>query len=160
MTNIPRRNVFFLLFLLLALVAGLFAHDAARARRGTQGSAPPTQASTSAPGSAGAAGMVVAIDPETGALTAPTPEQLRELGAAEVAKPGRSNIETYQRPDGTVIGVLDESFQHYSVVQVGADGKLHSVCVHGEEKCTNALHSGQTNRASGQTGPDAAAPEQ
>ena len=160
MTNTPRRNAFFLFFVLLALAAGLFAHDAAPARRGTSGIAPPTQPATSAPGSTGAAGMVVAIDPETGALTAPTPEQLRELGAAEVSKTSRSTIETYQRPDGTVIGILDESFQHYSVVQVGADGKPRSVCVHGEEKCNNVLHSGPTNRANGQTGSDAAPPEQ
>src|SRR5262245_17628932 len=162
MTNTPRRKAFFLLFVLLALAVGLFAHDTARARRGASGIAPPIPPSTSAPAQTGAAGMVAAIDPETGELTAPTAEQLRELRAAEVSKTGRSTIETYQRPDGTVIGVLDGRFDHYSVVQVGADGKLHSVCAHGEEHCKSALQAptGHTNRADGQTSPDAAAPEQ
>ena len=163
MTTIPRRSKFFLtfVFMVLALAAGLFVHDAARDRGGASDIASPAQPAASSPGSTGA-GMVVAIDPETGALTAPTPEQRRELGAADAAKPSRSTTETYQLPDGTVIGRIDESSDHYSVLQVGADGKVQTVCAHGEKKCNSAVpgHTGHTKPSdAGPTAPPAAPPE-
>ena len=72
-----------------------------------------------------AAGMVVAIDPETGALTQPTAAQMQEL---QQPAQKTSEVTTYRLADGTVIANLDESFEHYSVVEIGADGKMQHVC--------------------------------
>jgi hypothetical protein len=81
--------------------------------------------------------MVVAIDPETGALTQPTAAQMQEL---QQQPQKTSEVTTYRLADGTVIANLDESFDHYSVVEIGADGKMQHVCQSARE-CS--LHTRQ-----------------
>ena len=91
-----------------------------------------------------AAGMVVAIDPETGALTQPTAAQMQELqGPKTDAAQKASEVTTYRRADGTVIAHLDESFDHYSVVAIGADGKMQHVCQRPALDCSlHTRHAG------------------
>ncbi len=87
--------------------------------------AAPLEAATAPAQPSGAAGMVVAIDPETGALTQPTAAQMQEL---QQQPQKTSEVTTYRLADGTVIANLDESFDHYSVVEIGADGKMQHLC--------------------------------
>ena len=70
--------------------------------------------------------LLAAIDPETGLLTAPTPEQSRELLVGTPDKTG--HVVITQRPDGTVIGTLDTSYLHYTVASIDAAGKLQTDC--------------------------------
>jgi len=79
--------------------------------------------------------MVVAIDPETGQLGLPTPEQYAELTAEKVGLNHTSEgLAPAQRlPDGTLIVNLDGRFAEYSVVKVGPDGKRIFGCVNTPE---------------------------
>jgi hypothetical protein len=90
-------------------------------------------------------GMRVARDPETGALRAPTAEELKALsapatgrGAAKADLPrglitGRINPPEIVHADGTIEQELDDSTVMYSVMRRGADGKLEMFCVPGKE---------------------------
>jgi hypothetical protein len=105
---------------------------------------PPAQDVTSTNGTHG---MLVAIDPETGTLTQPSPEQIRELqegvstGAAQ-----KSGVETFVLDDGTVGAVLDESFDHFMTVHIDADGNRHASCQQGAS-CTHLQTHGGTDAA-------------
>lgn len=79
----------------------------------------------------GGAGVRVAIDPATGELGLPSPEQARLLGAAEEAALSRSSVGLHQvyLPDGTVMIDLQGRFMDYLVARVDASGKLRVGCV-------------------------------
>jgi hypothetical protein len=83
-------------------------------------------------------GMVAAIDPETGELGAPTPEQaaaLRPLGTASASE--SEGILEQHHADGSVsVTDLSGRFQEYMLVKVGPDGKLQKVCVDASQKGT------------------------
>jgi hypothetical protein len=95
-------------------------------------------------------GLRVARDAETGALRAPTAEELKALTATPVASTGtdraaakaspprglitgRINPPEIVHPDGTIEQELDDSTLMYSVARRGADGKLEMYCVPGKE---------------------------
>lgn len=107
--------------LLLSLVAVLAALRSA-----------PEATTAAAPQAPQRAGMLVAIDPETGALVPPTPEQSRELTAAAGVTVAPAPVRTFVLPDGTVGALLDESLHHYSIVHLDADGSLHPACLQGD----------------------------
>ena len=94
--------------------------------------APPAVAAPTTP--AGAAGMVVAIDPETGALVAPTAEQVRTLTAAERTGLMRTSegLTEVRFPDGSVKVDLQGRFMEYSLVQLDRTGCPHFLCVNDE----------------------------
>lgn len=77
-------------------------------------------------------GMVAAIDPETGTLTQPTPEQMRELLPQAPASTEKPHMQTFELEDGTVGLIVDETFDHYATVSIGPDGKLHTDCQQGD----------------------------
>lgn len=116
----------------LGLVAGLALDEVASmtSRNATFGTSP-TPSPAALRGAAidpGHSGMVAAIDPETGELTEPTPEQMRALRPSAAAPHKSGRIEITELPDGTILGKLDESFLHYSIAHIDADGTLHSDC--------------------------------
>jgi hypothetical protein len=76
-----------------------------------------------------AAGMVVAIDPETGQLGMPSVEQLRELfpPGTSVAQTPDGFVVTH-RPDGSVSIDVGNQLQEYSFVHIGPDGKRVQGC--------------------------------
>jgi hypothetical protein len=78
----------------------------------------------------GSAGMVVAIDPETGALRMPTAEEMQALYATPGDDLNQSSAGLQQVPlAGRGYKVdLQGRFLDYSVVRVGADGKLVYGC--------------------------------
>jgi hypothetical protein len=87
--------------------------------------APPTQA-----------GMVVAIDPETGQLGMPSPEQLAELGMTSpfLLNESADGLVETQHPDGSVSIDLEGRFQDYAVARLGRDGKPVFGCVHNQDE--------------------------
>jgi hypothetical protein len=89
---------------------------------------------------AGTAGRVVALDPETGQLGAPSPEQLEQLralraapGIAEVSRSQEGLVET-RLTDGTVILDLDGRFQDHVVARIDRNGRLIYGCIHDDGK--------------------------
>lgn len=98
-----------------------------RARRAHRSVAPRTVA---APAPA-QAGMVVAVDPETGVLGMPTSEQLQALGLDQSAAYDDSDagLVEVHHPDGTVSIDLQGRFQEYSVIRITPDGKKIMACV-------------------------------
>ncbi len=77
-------------------------------------------------------GMVVAVDPETGALVLPTPEQRLRLTPAERTGLLRtsSGLAEQRLPDGSVMVDLQGRFREFTVVQAGPSGVLRLGCVH------------------------------
>lgn len=133
----------------LALLAGL-RRRAARAGRSalmaglglglaSPGLLPSAQA-------AGQQGMVVVRDAETGQLRAPTAAEFLALGAGDARgrlgpkRPGPVVPVLTQMADGT-LRVHAGGRPMYSVVQRGADGRLHASCVDGEHAAQAAPHA-------------------
>jgi len=120
----PGRILLFLSFASVLIVAGttLFGRDEAPKQ--------PVQDVVTPPGTSG---MLVAIDPETGTLTQPSPEQIRELEQLSAASKAQTpRVETFVLDDGTVGAYLDESFDHTMTVHIDADGRRHADCERGE----------------------------
>jgi hypothetical protein len=123
--------------LAVACVALLLCTPAHAARRGRSRSRPhPNAAAAVRPvalptAPAAAAGMIIAIDPETGALGVPTAEQLRRLTAAERTGLMRTSegLQEVRFPDGSVMVDLQGRFVEFSVVQLDAVGCPHFLSV-------------------------------
>jgi hypothetical protein len=84
------------------------------------------EADTSAP----TGGMTAAIDPVTGQLRQPTPEEASLL--AVKAAPLRE-LKVTQMANGMVMIELDESFLDYLTVRIGEDGDLHAACTRADQ---------------------------
>ena len=103
---------------------------------------------TSVPGTAPhVAGMVIGLDPETGAWGPPTPEQLRELAEIRRRTPGDEHrvakpdghLPEVHHPDGHVSVDLNGQFQEFVTVRIGPDGKPVFTCMHGPEDAERAV---------------------
>jgi hypothetical protein len=77
---------------------------------------------------AGAAGMRVAIQPETGDFEMPSPEQMQALGLGASAK-SRGDLVLRTRADGGLTVDVRGHFLSYSVAHRNADGSLRHACV-------------------------------
>jgi len=89
------------------------------------------------------AGMVVGIDPETGELGMPTPEQVRVISESQHREVDHSaeGLLEVRHPDGSVSVDLQGRFQEYETVRVGPDGKLTFRCVDGAENAKRAVET-------------------
>lgn len=91
-------------------------------------------------------GMVVARDPQTGQLRAPTAAEvkaLRQQGEASMmGKAAAAAPTAITRTDGVRQVRLGERGMVYSVVRRDADGKLVKECVQGEHAAEEAVKSG------------------
>jgi hypothetical protein len=81
----------------------------------------------------GASGQQAAIDPQTGKLREPTPEEARRLseGMKEHLKPSKTAPRVVQLADGTLSMELTEEHLDFTVVKVNPDGTLSMECVKG-----------------------------
>ncbi len=79
----------------------------------------------------GSAGMIIAIDPETGSVGMPTDAQLEEFKLHEGAAASRTadGLVPVIHANGTVSVELDESFQEYAIVRRSVDGKVTFGCI-------------------------------
>ncbi|MEM7052581.1 MAG: hypothetical protein AAF604_23155 [Acidobacteriota bacterium] len=106
---------------------------------------PPTKLAT--PSTFSASGMIAHIDPETGELRQPTPEEAARLRDAMAAL--RQNFENrvgrahtiVEHANGMISAELDPALHEFSVVSVNPDGSLSHECVKGEEKATAVVLS-------------------
>ncbi len=83
----------------------------------------------------GAAGMIVAIEPETGALVRPTPEQVLQLLPGQTSRltPAErtglmrtsEGLTETQLKDGSVMVDLQGRFQEFEIVRLDAQGRPH-----------------------------------
>lgn len=80
----------------------------------------------------GRAGMIVVLDPESGELVAPTPQQSRALLGAQPEALSRSDegLVEIHRQDGSVGIDVQGRFQEYVTVVRGRDGKVRFRCIH------------------------------
>ena len=72
-------------------------------------------------------GVRVAIDPVDGAFSMPRADEL----TAQAVPGGNAPVRVTLRPDGSGRAQLDERFEEFAVVSLGADGKPAWTCVHG-----------------------------
>lgn len=86
------------------------------------------------PEPAGVAGMVIGLDPETGAMGMPTIEQVRELSSMERVRLGHSqaNLVPVFHTDGSISIDLQGGFQEFATVRIDPSGKKTFQCVDGE----------------------------
>ncbi len=99
---------------------------------GVSGTAPSGPAHNGpAPGALapGRAGMVVSVDPETGELRAPAPQQFRQLREASGPHVALAPLRETRNPDGSYSMTLDDRFTQYSVARVAGDGTVREGCV-------------------------------
>ena len=94
-------------------------------------------------GRPGSAGMLIGIDPETGELGMPTPEQLKELSDLQQYQVDHSDagLVEVHHADGSVSIDLQGRFQEYATVRIGPDGKMTFQCVDGAESAERSLQS-------------------
>ena len=130
-----RRRIVWPVLLGLAVLA---AAEAAAAAGPGASAAEPSKHIVSAP----VGGMQVAIDARTGRLRQPTPQEARAL-ASELARlfQPRSSVATHFA-DGTIGMVVDSEYFNFSVVRIGADGRLESTCIDGRAAADNFLAGG------------------
>ena len=96
---------------------------------------------------AGTGGRIVALDPETGQLGAPSPEQLRALRAASgIASMGRTEegLAETRLTDGTVILDLGGRFQENVLARLDGNGRLTYRCVHDDARHRAARDTAST----------------
>ena len=77
------------------------------------------------------AGMVAAIDPETGQLGMPNEAQMRRISESEQARLSHSSVGLVEvhHPDGSVSVDVQGRFQEFETVRIGRDGKKTFRCV-------------------------------
>lgn len=82
-------------------------------------------------GSSGA-GMVAAKDPVTGALRAPTAEEMAALQPAPTTTKGNKKqvaLRSEQLANGAIVTTLDQSYDLYSVATKDTAGQIRRACV-------------------------------
>jgi hypothetical protein len=115
----------------------------ARARRHVAAPAKPV-AQRAAP--VAAPGMLVGIDPETGLLGMPSPEQVLQLSPSE--KTGLlhtdAGLTPVRLPDGTLKLDLQGRYMEYSVVRLDAQGRPRSGCIDDVRALARWLGTGES----------------
>jgi hypothetical protein len=101
--------------------------------------AKPSAAPAAVPGAA--AGMLVAIDPETGGLVPPTADQVRRLTAVERTGLMRTaeGLTEVRLPDGSVMMDLQGRFMEFSLARLDRAGCPHFLCVSDEAELRTFL---------------------
>lgn len=89
------------------------------------------------------AGQSVAVDPQTGKLRPPTPEEARQLGTALKKYLNRSSqgLTVKTHPNGTQSVDLQGRFQSVSLAKVNADGSASEKCVTSMQEAEQFLQS-------------------
>jgi hypothetical protein len=100
-----------------------------------------THTLTSTSGGLGRAGMMVAIDPETGELVAPTAEQAASLQPKSLnPADAMEGLEEIHHSDGSVsVSDISGRFMQYEVVRIGPDGTVRKSCVQGADEAAAAV---------------------
>ena len=127
-SNTPRR-IPALAAILAAAVLGLTL--AATASAGP-GRAPAQSTEPQRVESDGGAGVQVAIDPQTGKIRQPTPEEIEQLNGSVQSMFGKSLAAAPQAvawPDGTVALAVGDEYLNVWVARINPDGTQSQTCV-------------------------------
>ena len=122
-----------------AVVATLAFWAAATMRQSSASTTPANHTPTNqAPGTAG---MVVAIDPETGTVGMPSAEQMKAFDEQMKTSLNQSEVglEFINHPDGSTSVDLQGRYQSVSIAQIGPDGRAQTTCVSTPEAARAAL---------------------
>jgi hypothetical protein len=97
-------------------------------------------------------GQIVSVDPQTGKLREPSPEEAGRLSEMirEFAKKHRKSsdgLKAYLYTDGTVSVELTEDYMDVSVVRINSDGTLSMECITGMKAAGEAVEKGTTGGA-------------
>jgi len=97
---------------------------------------------------AAAGGQVAAIDQRTGALRAPTREEVKALldGVDRTLSQSGEGLTEVRAPSGAVYVNLEERFESVSIARV-ADGKVASRCVETTDEARRFLEQGPAQSA-------------
>lgn len=120
----------------------------------------PKQEAPAATSSGTTGGVMVFIDPATGKIRQPSPEEIGALAAAaavQQATPQRPPVSRTSARGGKIV-LLGDSNMSYLVVTRQSDGKLKEQCVTGGQKANEIVAStpdGPTPKAEKTEAPDA-----
>ncbi len=96
---------------------------------------PPARPASAVPG--------LRVEPEDGGAT-PSSADLEALGAAR--RQALANVPVVTRADGSRYAVIGGLVRAYTVVHVGADGRLVQECVHSEEQARQRVAAGSREK--------------
>lgn len=101
----------------------------------------------------GGSGQQAAIDPQTGKLREPTPEEARKLseGMKEHLKPSKPGPRVVQLADGTMSMELTEEHMDFTVVKINPDGTMSMECVKGANAANAFVGAAANSNASAAT---------
>jgi hypothetical protein len=123
----------------IVLVIGLAAEGLAQTAhtRNSKKTAPQTDAEVSTQ----SAGQRAAIDPQTGRLRQPTPDEAQKLAEEMTRRLKRSpeKLTVTQQADGTEMVQLSEDYMEVIVVKLNPDGSLSTECVTGMETANKLI---------------------
>ena len=105
--------------------------NAVRAARGAAVAAPAPAPITS--------GLVIGIDPETGMLVVPGPEQMARLLARRATATSAVRPGPVRMPNGALKLDVRSWMREHSLARLGADGRLHPDCVSGPDAVKQAM---------------------
>ena len=129
----------FLLFVgcAVAILLGLVAvsrSDASPAWRTPRPWSPPARSPV-------AAGMIVAIDPETGKLVMPTEAQRARMAASTATRATSARPAPVYHLDGSVSLDTHEWMRDYAVIRTGPGGKLVFSCLDTRDQALRTMHA-------------------
>lgn len=84
-------------------------------------------------------GLVIGIDPETGMLVVPGPEQMARLLARRATATSATRPAPVRMPNGALRLDVRSWMREHSLARLGADGRVQPDCVSGPEALQRAL---------------------
>jgi hypothetical protein len=87
-------------------------------------------------------GATVAVDPATGRLVPPTPEEMAKLTAAlykMVSRESADDLLIIPQEDGSLMGVLDDSYNEVAMATRDAKGNLRLHCIDTPDQAKRVL---------------------
>lgn len=134
--------------LALALSVGLAPASQAEETVAPATTTPPSVTEESTQIALPIAGMMVSIDPKTGRLRQPTPEEAQQLAAAMARSLATRKQETrvLQHRDGmlsAVVGIDYAEYANFEVATIGADGSVEYHCTEGQHEADSVLIGNQ-----------------
>ena len=143
MTLASLRVRFAALALFVAIATNAYADPTVPALRPAPWKPPGVTPSRPQPFLPGMAGMIVVLDPETGAIGMPSARQADALMRTEENMLSRSTegLTAQYLPDGTVFLDLQGRFQEFSVARIGEDGRVIFECLSNADAVRQALRA-------------------
>ena len=143
--------------LLLAVTAFALLLAASTLAAGQKSAKPQPERYTNVP----FAGQTVAVDPQTGKVRPPTPEEARQLGMALKNYLNRSSqgLTVKTHPNGAQSVDLQGRFQSVSLAKINADGSASEKCVTSMREAEHFLKASPAKKKNARRAPAAKTPD-